>query len=162
MEAVAKSYMRKGFLIYEEMRKYLVIYEEAVSHIWLCNRSLLDFLIYEDIFSFFFISVVPRVDTMLCAQGRRNSWVELWHAGESGADSSLDAPRPRPVRPGAPSDHRGAQRRERGAKLRQHRGRGTTPADECNGQLRRILHLHRQQRAQVSPRFIGHPSSRPL
>ncbi len=28
--AVAKSYMRKGFLIYEEMRKYLVIYEEAV------------------------------------------------------------------------------------------------------------------------------------
>jgi hypothetical protein len=24
--AVAKSYMRKGFLIYEEMRKYLVIY----------------------------------------------------------------------------------------------------------------------------------------
>jgi hypothetical protein len=30
--AVAKSYLRKGFLIYEEMRKYLVIYEEAVSH----------------------------------------------------------------------------------------------------------------------------------
>jgi hypothetical protein len=28
--AVAKSYMRKGFLIYEEMRKYLAIYEEAV------------------------------------------------------------------------------------------------------------------------------------
>jgi hypothetical protein len=24
--------MRKGFLIYEEMRKYLAIYEEAVSH----------------------------------------------------------------------------------------------------------------------------------
>jgi hypothetical protein len=31
--AVAKSYMRRGFLIYEEMRKYLVIYGEAVSHI---------------------------------------------------------------------------------------------------------------------------------
>jgi hypothetical protein len=30
--AVAKSYMRKSFLIYEEMRKYLTIYEEAVSH----------------------------------------------------------------------------------------------------------------------------------
>jgi hypothetical protein len=28
----AESYMRKVFLIYEEMRKYLVIYEEAVSH----------------------------------------------------------------------------------------------------------------------------------
>jgi hypothetical protein len=33
MGAVAKSYKRKGFLIYEEMRKHLVIYEEAVSHI---------------------------------------------------------------------------------------------------------------------------------
>ncbi len=31
--AVAKSYMRRGFLIYEEMRKYLVIYYEAFSHI---------------------------------------------------------------------------------------------------------------------------------
>ncbi len=31
--AVANSYMRKGFLIYEEMRKYFPIYEEAVSHI---------------------------------------------------------------------------------------------------------------------------------
>jgi hypothetical protein len=29
----AKSYMRKGFLIYEEVRKYLITYEEAVSHI---------------------------------------------------------------------------------------------------------------------------------
>jgi hypothetical protein len=31
--AVAKTYMRKGFLIYEEMQKYFPIYEEAVSHI---------------------------------------------------------------------------------------------------------------------------------
>ena len=31
--AVAKSYMRKGFLICEEMHKYFPIYEEAVSHI---------------------------------------------------------------------------------------------------------------------------------
>jgi hypothetical protein len=31
--AVAKSYMRKVFLIYEEMRKYFPIYEEAVSHV---------------------------------------------------------------------------------------------------------------------------------
>jgi hypothetical protein len=31
--AVAKSYVRKGFLIQEEMRKYFPIYEEAVSHI---------------------------------------------------------------------------------------------------------------------------------
>ncbi len=45
MGAVAKAYMRKGFLIYEEMHKYLVIYKEAVSHIRFCNCSLLDFLI---------------------------------------------------------------------------------------------------------------------
>ncbi len=32
-EAVAKSYMRKGFLIYEEMRLYLVIFEEVVSYV---------------------------------------------------------------------------------------------------------------------------------
>jgi hypothetical protein len=31
--AVAKSYMRRGFLIYEETGKYLVIFEEAFSHI---------------------------------------------------------------------------------------------------------------------------------
>jgi hypothetical protein len=30
---VAKSYMRKSFLIYEEMRKYFPIFEEAVRHI---------------------------------------------------------------------------------------------------------------------------------
>jgi hypothetical protein len=35
MGSRAKSYMRKGFLIYEEMHKYFTIYEteEAVSHI---------------------------------------------------------------------------------------------------------------------------------
>jgi hypothetical protein len=31
--AVAKSYMRKGFLIYEEMHKYFPIDEEADSNI---------------------------------------------------------------------------------------------------------------------------------
>ncbi len=46
--AVAKSYMKKGVLIYEEMRKYFPIDEEAVSHIWLCNCSTLNFLIFED------------------------------------------------------------------------------------------------------------------
>jgi hypothetical protein len=30
---VAQSYIKKGFLTYEEMRKYFPIYEEAVSHI---------------------------------------------------------------------------------------------------------------------------------
>ncbi len=29
MGSVAKSYMRKGFLIYKEMRNYLTIYEDS-------------------------------------------------------------------------------------------------------------------------------------
>ncbi len=51
--------MRKGFLIYKEIRKYFPIYEEAVSHIWLCNCSILNFLIYEEIF--FFLSVCSQI-----------------------------------------------------------------------------------------------------
>jgi hypothetical protein len=31
--AVARSCMRKDFLIYEEMRKYFPMYEEAVRHV---------------------------------------------------------------------------------------------------------------------------------
>jgi hypothetical protein len=57
MEGVAKSYVRKGFLIYEEIRKYLTIYEEAVGRLCLCNRSRLNFLIFEENFILFFISV---------------------------------------------------------------------------------------------------------
>ncbi len=56
--AVAKSYTRKGFLIYEEMHKYFTIYEEAVSHIWLCNGPFLNFLIqYMRKILFYFLSV---------------------------------------------------------------------------------------------------------
>ena len=54
MGSGAKSYMRKGFLIYEEMRKYLVLYEEAVSHKWLCTWSFLNFPISEENFIFIF------------------------------------------------------------------------------------------------------------
>jgi hypothetical protein len=50
--------MRKGFLIYEEMCKYFPIYEEAVSHVLLCNCSILNFLIYEENLIFFFLSVL--------------------------------------------------------------------------------------------------------
>ncbi len=50
------SYMRKGFLKYEEMCKYLTIYEEVVSHIWLCNCSIQNFLINEENLIFFFLS----------------------------------------------------------------------------------------------------------
>ncbi len=53
--AVAKSYMKKGFLSYEGMRKYfprrpLVIYDFATAPFWI-------FLIYEENLIFFFISV---------------------------------------------------------------------------------------------------------
>ncbi len=54
MGSVEKSYMRKGFLLYEALRKYLTIYEEAVSR--LSNRSLLNFLIHEENSIFFLIS----------------------------------------------------------------------------------------------------------
>ncbi len=40
------------------MRKYIPIYEEAVSHIWLCICSILNFPIYEENLIFFFISAV--------------------------------------------------------------------------------------------------------
>ncbi len=61
---LAKSKIRKGFLIYEEMRKYLIIYEKVVSHAvqyMTCNRSFLNFLIYEENLSFF-LSVHSIVD----------------------------------------------------------------------------------------------------
>jgi hypothetical protein len=66
MRLGAKSYMRKGFLKYEEMRKYLVLYEEAVSHIRFCTRSRLNFLMYKKNMIFFFISAA-----MISSQIRR-------------------------------------------------------------------------------------------
>ncbi len=78
--AVAKSYMRKGFLIYEEMRKYFRIYEEAVSHIWLC--STLNFPIYDENFILFFISSrYSKNTTILCWQCISSYWIceEKYH-----------------------------------------------------------------------------------
>ncbi len=58
MGSGAKSYMRKGFLIYEEMRRFFPKYEETVRHIWLCLHPIPpNFLIYEENFILFFISV---------------------------------------------------------------------------------------------------------
>ncbi len=65
-EIQIRGYMRKGFLIYEEMRKYLTIYEEAVSHIWLC--TLLNFLIYEENLISFFISVAAWKGLTTCTR----------------------------------------------------------------------------------------------
>jgi hypothetical protein len=62
--AVAKSYMRKGFLINEKLRKYLTIYEEAVSHTYMILQLLnsefpykgekFSFLFYQCTFFFLF------------------------------------------------------------------------------------------------------------
>jgi hypothetical protein len=55
MRSGAKSYMKKGFLIYEEVRKYLAIYEEAISHkTYVFATGLLNFLISEENLIFFF------------------------------------------------------------------------------------------------------------
>jgi hypothetical protein len=77
--------MRKGFLIYKEMRKFLVIYEEAVvSYMWLCNCSLLNFLIYEKCF-FSFLSVwgrcsfpLPELISVTKRCHRRKSTLTWW------------------------------------------------------------------------------------
>ncbi len=54
--AVAKSYMRKGILICEEMLKYFPIYEEAVSHIWLVQLLHSKFSFTWEKLIFFFIT----------------------------------------------------------------------------------------------------------
>ncbi len=56
----AKSYMRKRGNV-----KYLTIDKEAVSHIWLCNRSRLNFFIHEENLVFFFISVVQYPSALI-------------------------------------------------------------------------------------------------
>ncbi len=57
MGSVAKSNMRKRFQIYEEMRKYLTIYEEAVSHKDFATDPFWISLYMRKIWFSFFISV---------------------------------------------------------------------------------------------------------
>ena len=68
MGSGAKSYMRKGFLIYEEMHKYFPIYEEVVS----CNSSILNFLIHEENLFFFFLSDMFALRFKLSAAGEKS------------------------------------------------------------------------------------------
>jgi len=76
--AVAKSYIRKGFLIYEKMHNF-PIYEEAVIVIYALQLLPLNFLIYEEIL-FSFLSVnecsayIPRKK-----EGARNVCLLLFH-----------------------------------------------------------------------------------
>jgi hypothetical protein len=70
MGSGAKSYMRNGFLIYEEMRNtYFIIYDEALSHIWLCTWSIWISLYMRTIFIIFFISVYYTFFGWLIAHG---------------------------------------------------------------------------------------------
>ncbi len=58
--------MRKGFLIYEEMRKFFPIYEEAVSHTYKTLHPIpLNFLIYEENFIFFFLCSNHKINKKL-------------------------------------------------------------------------------------------------
>jgi hypothetical protein len=69
--AIAKSYMRKGFLIWEKcanvspyMRRPLVIYDFATA----C--SILNFLIYEENLIFYFISAANLRNSGIWGAGR--------------------------------------------------------------------------------------------
>ncbi len=83
--AGSKSYMRKGILIYIETRKYLLVYEKAVSHIWLCNCSILNFPYIWGKFDFLFYQCrasdcqcQSRNSPVLDLRGGRRSSVELY------------------------------------------------------------------------------------
>ncbi len=68
----AKSYMRKGFLIYEAMRKFSPIWGGCLSYMTL-HPIPLNFLLYEENFSFFFISV--QLHYILWGRGDRGFWI---------------------------------------------------------------------------------------
>jgi hypothetical protein len=55
MGSGAKSYMRKGFLRDEEMRKYLTIYEEAVTPLVICDFAPGPFCISLHMRKFYFL-----------------------------------------------------------------------------------------------------------
>ncbi len=74
MGSGAKSCMRKSFLKYEEMRRFFPIYEEAVSHIWLCTRSL---LISRKIF-FSFLSVYVHIKASVLGGHSSQPMPALW------------------------------------------------------------------------------------
>jgi hypothetical protein len=68
------SYMRKGFLIYEELRKYFSIYEVRRPLLVIyefMNLQLHHFLTYEENFMFFLFSAAFQI-----AHGGQFKW--LW------------------------------------------------------------------------------------
>ncbi len=81
MGSGTKSYMRKDFLIYEEMHKYFYFIWGRYSHILLCTRSLWISLIYEENFILFFYQCIrwdvcagsPRCTTGTSCRRRMSS-----------------------------------------------------------------------------------------
>ncbi len=82
---VAKSYMTKGLLIYGKIFAHFLINDEALPHIWLCNRSHLNFpYIWEENFVFFFNSAyslslswqhsVRQLSRTTAGRSRRGRW----------------------------------------------------------------------------------------
>ncbi len=70
--AVAKSYMTNGLLMTKYLRISSYTYEEALPHIWLCNRSHLNFLTYEENLLFFFYQwTVPQLILPWYGRARR-------------------------------------------------------------------------------------------
>ncbi len=65
-----QSHKRKGFLIREEMRKYISISEEAVSHIWIFTRSLwISIYMRKTVFSFLSVQYISSSHTLLNCKG---------------------------------------------------------------------------------------------
>jgi hypothetical protein len=73
--------MTNGLLIYGEIFSHFRIDKEALPHIWLCNCSTPNFIIYEEILVFFFIIVYYtviwklnccRVENLNFFKGKRN------------------------------------------------------------------------------------------
>ncbi len=61
--SIAKAYIRKGFLIYEEMRKYFPIYEEAYMTLQLFHSEF-PYMMRKILFSFYqckYASLPPQV-----------------------------------------------------------------------------------------------------
>jgi hypothetical protein len=78
MGAVAKSYMRKGFLICEEIRKYLVIHEEAVRHIWFVTAPFwISLYLRKILFSFYQCSKGRKIFSCTAPTGQAQAWNPL-------------------------------------------------------------------------------------
>ncbi len=61
------------------MSKYLTIYEEAVSQIWLCNCSILNFLIFEENWIFFFYQFTLLEKYSQMNNGNRNFFLIFYN-----------------------------------------------------------------------------------